>query len=716
MAAIASTSPAIAGEPPRLPRLREDLRLVEGPRHLDGSPSWRILDPVRNAFFEVGWLEFELLARWRDHTDPGSLAAAVARETRLDPSAGEVQELVEFLALNQLLMPDSAIARQSLERRWRLSRQGWMTQAMHKYLFFRVPLFRPDGFLTRTAGLTDIFFTRGFLLAIALILGLDLYLLSRDWASFAEQSARMFTPQGMLYYAIAATLAKVLHELGHAYAAKRYGVRVPTMGVAFLILWPYLYTDTGETWKLADRGKQLVIASAGMATELALAVVSTLLWALAPEGAVKSVLFVFATTTWVMTLAINASPFMRFDGYFVLSDALDFPNLHDRSAACAKWWLRTTFFRLPEEMPEPTLSDRGRRWLIVFALVTWLYRFIIFIGIALLVYHLFFKLLGILLFAVEIVYFVIMPVAREAIYVWERRALVRLAWKPAAAALVLALIAVWLVPVAREVTAPAYVRGNFEHAVYAPFSGRVTNVEVRDGQLVEPGTVLLRVQMQDLAVRARKAEVSIASARAELERMPASVRQQERRAVLEEQLAEALAAKQAVDEDAARQLVRADYAGVVRDVATGLAEGQWVNSRQLLLRVVSESEPLIIANVAERQVSAIEPGQKVFFYPSRAELAVIEGVVETIEAAPIREVGRLLMASVHGGDIAVHANGAAGLPQAQEPFFRVRIRPLGPLHVDQVVRGRVRVQTDLRLIAENFVYRALSLLIRESGI
>ena len=71
--------------------------------------------------------------------------------------------------------------------------------------------------------------------------------------------------------------------------------------------------------------------------------------------AFQNVFFVLASTTWVVTLAINLSPFMRFDGYFVLSDLLGFPNLHERSFACARWWMRTTFFGLDEPMPEPHL-------------------------------------------------------------------------------------------------------------------------------------------------------------------------------------------------------------------------------------------------------------------------------------------------------------------------------------------------------------------------
>src|SRR5712675_3319161 len=90
-----------AAQPAALPPLREDLRLYPGPTSRDGSPSWRILDPIRNSFFEIGWLEFELLARWREHRDAESLMARVATETTLRPTLEEVQELISFLAHNQ---------------------------------------------------------------------------------------------------------------------------------------------------------------------------------------------------------------------------------------------------------------------------------------------------------------------------------------------------------------------------------------------------------------------------------------------------------------------------------------------------------------------------------------------------------------------------------------------------------------------------------------
>jgi putative peptide zinc metalloprotease protein len=712
----APAGPGAGAQRPSLPPIREDLRLYPGPTHSDGSPSWRILDPVRNSFFEIGWLEFELLARWRTQRDPEALLAQVAAETPLQPSAEELKDLTQFLATNQLLAPKSAMAQEVLARRLRESKQTWYWQALHHYLFFRLPLLRPDAFLARTVGLTDMFFTRGFVALVLVLLGLDLYLVSREWYSVTDAMSRMLTPSAFLYYAIAVTFSKVVHEMAHAYAARRYGVRVPTMGVAFLVLWPFLYTDTSETWKLADRRKQLVVASAGMASELVLAVFSTLLWALAPEGGAKNVLFVLATTTWVLTLAINLSPFMRFDGYFVLSDLLGFPNLHERAGACARQWMRNTFFGLDEAQPEPDLRPRQRAALILFAWVTWAYRLTVFLGIALLVYHIAFKLLGIFLMFVELIWFIARPIWQEIAYVWKERRAVKMAWRPAIVLLGLVTALVWLVPVSYEVTAPAIVRAQDEHAIYAPFAARVTAVRVSDRQTVGTDTELVTLQGLDLEMREKKAEISIASARAELARMPASIRLQESYGVLQERLAQALAEKQAVVDEFGRQQLRAGQAGVVRDVAPDLVAGRWVSPRQLLMRVVSQDAALIEAYVGERQLSAIAPGQTVRFFPHLPDRPVISGEVVAVDRSPQKQLSRPLLASLHGGEVVVKQD-QHGTLVAQDAVFRVIVKPLsGAPKPDAVMHGSVRIETGLRFLAENFVYRILSVLIRESGL
>ncbi len=690
---------------------------MPGPRHRDGSPSWRILDPVRNQFFEIGWLEFELLARWSQHGDAESLIATVEQETPLSPVIEEVQDLIKFMLGNQLLAPQSVEVRKELRSRVRMKSKPWYETLLHHYLFFRVPLVRPDAFLQRTLPWVEIFFTRGFALTVFAAFLVDLFLVMREWHSFRESFVQFFSLQGVFYYALAGTFAKVIHELGHAYTAKRHGVRIPAMGVSFLVMWPFLYTDTAETWKLSNRRKQLEIASAGMMAELVIAVFATLFWSITPDGALKSVLFILATTTWVMTLAINASPFMRFDGYFLLSDALDFPNLHERSTACAKWFLRTTFFRLDEPVPEPTLSRRNRSLLIVFALVTWIYRLVVFLGIALMVYHLFMKLLGIFLLLVELLWFIVNPVAREIAYLWQRRAQVRIALQPTLALAAVLLLLVWLLPISSQVMAPAVLRAENEQAVFAPFPSQVNTLAVKPGQRVQAGDLLAVLEVPEMEARWRQAEVSITSVRAELQRAPASVRQQEQQSVLQERLAQALAEQQAVREEAQRLELRAAYSGVVQDVAPDLVEGRWVNSRQLLMRVVSDSSRLIEMYVRESQIEAIEAGQSVKFFPSVPKVPVIRGIVVSVDKTPSRQINRPLLASTFGGGLAAVKDPKEGLI-AYDATFRVLVRPVtsdGGHEPGFVLRGTARVDTDLRFIAENFFSRFISILIRESG-
>lgn len=111
------------------------------------------------------------------------------------------------------------------------------------------------------------------------------------------------------------------------------------MGVAFLVLWPFLYTDTGEAWRLHDRRQRLTIVAVGLLCELAVTGLATLAWDLTGNQDARQVFFYLATTAWVLSLLVNASPFMRFDDYFLLSDLLD---LHERSFALARTALRNT--------------------------------------------------------------------------------------------------------------------------------------------------------------------------------------------------------------------------------------------------------------------------------------------------------------------------------------------------------------------------------------
>lgn len=483
-----------------LPRLREELDLLPGPALGDGQPSWTLHDPVRNQFLRLDWPTFEILSRW-SLDDPQAIADSVASETTLQISAEEVKQVAQFLLEHQLVQPQGSNSARQLAERLEKIQGSPLKWLLHHYLFFRIPLWRPDGWLERWQNAASVFYSRSFLALTLAAFALGLFQVARQWDVFFASLVDTFSWSGLAAYGIALMGVKFLHELGHAFTAKRLGCRVPAMGIAFLVLWPVAYTDTNETWRLTSRWQRLQVASAGIATELVIAAWATLVWALLPDGAWRSVAFVLATTSWVATLAINASPFMRFDGYFILSDWLDLPNLHQRSFALARWKLREWLFALGEPKPEH-FSTRREAGLILFAWATWLYRLVVFLGIAVLVYHFGIKLVGIALFAVEILWFILLPLKQEWKAWTERWPRIRASRRSRySLALLATVLLLAVVPWPGRVTASAILRPSDAWPVYAPSGARVEALPFKEGELVPQGATLLQLYLPDLKMR-----------------------------------------------------------------------------------------------------------------------------------------------------------------------------------------------------------------------
>ena len=330
------TMAAAAGGAGGLLPLREEIAIFPGPTALDGSPSWTLHDPSCNRFYRLGWPEFEMLSRW----DAGSVAALTARveaETTLQVEKDDVDDLVRFLFSYDLLRASSPEATAHLVKKADRQRGTWARWLLHNYLFIRIPLLRPDRFLSLTYPYLRWIFTP-LVAAIVVAIGLvGLVRVTRQWDVFLGTFVDMFSVQGAIGFGITLGCLKCLHELGHASTAKRFGCRVPTMGLALLVMVPVLYTDVNESWKLASRKQRLAIRSCRRHhLELGPAPRSPMFaWVALPNGPARSVAFLVATSTWVTTVLINLSPFMRYDGYYVLSDWLEMPNLHTR--AFSRW-------------------------------------------------------------------------------------------------------------------------------------------------------------------------------------------------------------------------------------------------------------------------------------------------------------------------------------------------------------------------------------------
>ncbi len=691
-----------------LPPLRDDLRLFAAAPERDGSPAWVIQDPTRNRFFRIGWLEFELLARW-DTGNADALAERVSAESPLAVSTEDVASLVEFLARNQLVRATNAqdSARLGAMRaRQRPDRLRWL---LRNYLFFRVPLVRPARFLQSTLPYVAFVYSRGF---FAFVIGatlLGIVLAARQWDVFTHTLTTSLTWGGLLGFLGALAIGKCLHELGHAYTATHYGVRVGHMGVAFMVLWPLLYTDTGEAWKLADRRQRFAIAAAGVTAELALAGLATLAWSLTPDGAVRHGLFFLASASWVLTLTINASPFMRFDGYFLLSDLVDLPNLHERSFMQARVFLRRTLLGLGDPYPE-TFTPRARAWLIVFAFVTWLYRLMVFVAIALAVYFFFFKALGVFLLAVELGWFVVTPVMSELKVWWQRRAEVPRSRRVVWLLMATGVIGLLLIPWRQDVSAPAVLRAERQQLIYSPLPGRIA--EPPQAGAVQAGGTLLKLDSPDILKRAEVSRASAESFQTQLERLPGVRQGEEQRARLTSEMARELAAVRGQMAELARLEIKAPFAGQVLDVDPDIGVGSWVAPSQPLGILVDASSWTAEAYVPEAALARIAVGDRARLHLPGDPLTRLDGVVAAIDTARTGNLPDPLLADTYGGPLET-VEGEKLVPR--RALYRVRVGLEAPPPAMRMARVTAVIEGRRESLAADWLRAISAVLIREGG-
>lgn len=697
-----------------LPDLRDDLELLPGPRAIDGSPTWSIFDPPRNRYFRIGWLAFEMLARWST-ANSDRLLARVRAETGLQATRSDVEALIRFLWSNSLTRRSPSGSNCDYLAQHEASRTRLRQWLLHRYLFFRIPLVCPDRFLDATRRWVDPLYSRSFVF-VTVVVGLaGLYLATRQWDEFVHTFLYFFNFQSLAFYALALIAIKALHELGHAYTAKRYGCRVPTMGLAFLVLFPVLYTDATDAWRLTSRRRRVHIAAAGMLTELTIAAFATFAWAILPDGTLRSMAFFAATTSWVLSLLINTNPLMRFDGYYLLSDATGIENLQERSFRFGRWRLRRLLFGVHDPAPEtvPTVTARFLTW---FAWATWVYRFFLFLGIALLVYFLFFKALGLILFVTEITWFILMPISRELSVWWGRRR-EYFATRQSIVSVLLLLFGLGLlfVPWQETTRFPGILQYTERATVYPHEAGRIVSVLVKEGDRVRRGDPIARLESPRVehALRMETERARILDLR--VARAAASAGELAWLNVLYEELDRTRAALSGYQARREKLTLRAPLDGEVLDLADALHPGRWVASDLAIAFIAATEAMHVHAYLEEGKLSGVEIGTRAQFVPDDPLRPPLTARIVEIEQTGGGELEEPYVASVYGGDIAVRED-AEGRLVAERSIYKVRLQPDHAVpSPGQVVTGTVRASGRPLSLFDRLYRRTAAVFIRETG-
>ena len=695
-----------------LPVMRADLRLLRGGDENDGSPMWMLFDPVRSRYFHLHLRGLRVLRHWQAGANPEDVARAASGHG-VEVDADDVTGIARFLVSNGLTEARTPSDSARLENQWGQSRTRWYQWVLHRYLFIRVPLVRPDPFLARNLHRVRFFGSRRFQ-RLTLLLGLaGIVLALRQWEAFIATFARFSSWDGVLWFGLALIGVKTAHELAHAFVARHFGCRVPSMGVAFLVLFPILYTDATDVWRIANPADRLKVALAGVKTELGIALLATFAWSFLPESGLRDAVFFLATTSWVTSLLINLSPFMRFDGYHALSDLWGIHNLQPRAFELARWQLREILFGFGESPPE-AFQPRRRRLLVTYAIATWIYRFFLFLGIALLVYHFAFKALGLLLFAVEIGWFIVRPVLQEITTMighkwrWNRNVARTLV-------VFVLLFSALLIPWRSTMPLPAILDASSYSVVHPPEAARVATVRMKTGERVASDDVLVELEKPELEIEAEKASDRIDLIRARLDRRAGSVEDLAAEGILRRQLAEQRTRLEGLEQRQNDLVVRSPIAGnIVR--RADLASGQWVGRDQLLAEIVGQDGVEVIGYVREQDRGRVEVGATGSFIPDDGAHKAVDVRVTAVEEMGTDRLPHRSLASTYGGPLKVRTTGSGDTLRLEEGVYRVRMKTEAAIPVPAwQLNGRASIEAPAESLAGRFLRYAAAVLIRESG-
>jgi putative peptide zinc metalloprotease protein len=619
-----------------LPALRPDVEIFAGPLEEDGSPTYVIHDPVAGVFNKIGFGEAAVLQRLRRGQTLLSMVCDLGKQTTLNATPEEVVVLCEDAEKHGLTIESQVRPAEKLLETANSKKTGPLKWLAAHYLYFRIPLIHPDKFLTRALPWARLLAARQAIFMYLFVACIGLYFLSQRFEIYASTFTHFVSVKGLMAYVLVIVILKAAHEFGHAFMAKHYGVRVPTMGLAFMVFAPLAYSDVTDAWRLRSRKKRLAIALAGVKVELIIGAFAMALWGLTQPGVLNSLCFLLSSTTLASTFLINLNPAMRFDGYYILSDLWGIDNLSTQSTHFTKWFLRRNLLGLDAPCPIKKQTPRKQLQMVCYSFFAWTYRFFLYMGIAVIVYYKFTKTLGVTLFVLQIMKFIVRPILEESKILMKMSDQIKFNWKIAVTLTVILLVVGWAVcPLPRIEVTPAVILPASSQTLYAPKAGQIKEILFERGDRVNTGDVVVHLASESLNNRIDYLSVSSKLLRHEIE---TSSMDHGRRAMvpeMEKQWA-------AIDEELAgliehrnRFAVKAKISGTLVELDPLLSPDGYVREHQALGRIASTDRVRIDAFVSEKDVNHLVIGQDVVFCPIDHS-GRVPGIIERVD--PVREV------------------------------------------------------------------------------
>lgn len=497
-------------------RMRADLQTET--MTFRGRFYWAVKDPISLRYHRLREEQYFLLTKLNGTRTLEELQHMLQMEyPHTHWGLTELQSLISDLHDKRLVSSERSGQSEGLETQRGKARKQKIVSGLMSLLFIRVPGVYPEPFLRRAYPWIRWMFHPLAVAFVFLSVIAALSLLTIQFDSVVRQMPefqQFFAWPNLLYLMITMAVIKIFHELGHGFTCHHFGAESHSIGLMLLVFSPTLYCDVSDSWMLRSKWQRILIAAAGIYVEVFLSAVALFTWWYTETGLLHHLaLNVFFVTT-VSTVIFNMNPLMRFDGYYVLSDLLEIPNLQQRASQAVLSAVGWNCFGI-EPRPDPFEPDRGKGWVIAFAVASGVYRCFVMVGIGVFLYSVLkpyrLEVLGILLSSFSVSMMVGQFVYQVIKMVRAPRAkpLSRKRMAVTAAIIGAVLLAVLQIPVPIYIQAAVMIQPHDVRHVYTRTPGMLDQIEVQSGDTVQKDQVLATLSNPQLEDELRQLELEI---------------------------------------------------------------------------------------------------------------------------------------------------------------------------------------------------------------